>query len=151
MNHSGKLVINRRGMLTSTAATAAAAALSSFGQNVLNVELLQTATLVEATLEGRIEADGNGPKLVEQSVRFKVMGIDVAFPFKSLTPYIPEFFPYPVREPGDPLPPTPPARHAGAGPKYCRQNSYAFPDMERAFCVPLSQSGARRHAYDVQL
>ncbi|MFM7166741.1 MAG: hypothetical protein ACKO3T_16000 [Planctomycetaceae bacterium] len=112
MGQPGKLVVNRRQLLTGTAASAAYAAASAFFSGSAQAALIQKPSMLAVTLEGRID-DINRQLLTSdgrQSIEFTVMGRKVRFPFRQFKPFIPDFFPYPVIETGDvfPAPGAPP-------------------------------------------
>lgn len=108
MNRPGEFVVHRRQLLTSAAAATAFAATAGFFSQSASAAVTQQPTMLDATLEGRIE--DRKIELVShsdglQTVRFYVMGKEVHFPYKQLDPFIPEFFSYPVIETGALYPP----------------------------------------------
>ena len=106
MGQSGKLVVNRRQLLAGTATSAAYLAASSFFSGSAQAALIQKPSMLDVTLEGRIE-DINANVVTDAGrmfMEFTVMGRKVRFPFRQLEPYIPEFFPYPIIETGDIFP-----------------------------------------------
>ncbi len=106
MGQPGKLVVNRRQLLTGTAASAAYAYASAFFTGSTQAALIQRPSMLDVTLEGRIEEISRqvlsfaGLTVIE----FQVMGRKIWFPCRQFDPYIPEFFPYPVIETGDMFP-----------------------------------------------